>query len=192
MTDIKQDVTVLDRLKTELVRVLRGTSDEADIAQLFADAAQEIRAQDARIAALTKDAEPLSTNFIQTVPDKCDRIVWRGDYFHLPPKISHINFLTNSMEQEFANYERRGYEKGLAAANTNPPAPNQAQWQPIDTAPATPAAILLLTTSRTMKIETGHWARNMVYSSKADGDDCFYTHWMPLPTPPIDEAKDKP
>lgn len=58
MTDIKQDVTVLDRLKTELVRVLRGTSDEADIAQLFADAAQEIRAQDARIAALTKDAEP--------------------------------------------------------------------------------------------------------------------------------------
>ncbi len=89
----------------------------------FDEAAKRLRAQEARIAALTKDAEPLSTNFIQTVPDKCDRIVWRGDYFHLPPKISHINFPTNSMEQEFANYERRGYEKGLAAANTNPPAP---------------------------------------------------------------------
>lgn len=59
MTDIRQDMTVLDRLKTEMVRVFQGASDEAYIAQLFADAAQEIRAQEARIAALSKDAERL-------------------------------------------------------------------------------------------------------------------------------------
>lgn len=25
-----------------------------------------------------------SSNFVQTVPDHCDRIVWRGHYYHLP------------------------------------------------------------------------------------------------------------
>jgi hypothetical protein len=29
--------------------------------------------------------EPLTDSFVQLVPDKCDRIVWRGSYHHLPP-----------------------------------------------------------------------------------------------------------
>lgn len=29
--------------------------------------------------------EPLTDSFVQLVPDKCDRIVWRGSYYHLPP-----------------------------------------------------------------------------------------------------------
>ena len=28
--------------------------------------------------------EPLTDTYVQNVPDKCDRIVWRGRYFHLP------------------------------------------------------------------------------------------------------------
>jgi hypothetical protein len=32
--------------------------------------------------------EPLTDSFVQTVPDKCDRIVWRGSYYHL--NASHI------------------------------------------------------------------------------------------------------
>lgn len=28
--------------------------------------------------------EPLTDSFVQTVPDKCDRIVWRNRYYHLP------------------------------------------------------------------------------------------------------------
>ena len=27
---------------------------------------------------------PLTDTFVQTVPDKCDRIVWRNNYYHLP------------------------------------------------------------------------------------------------------------
>lgn len=29
-------------------------------------------------------AEPLTTTYVQPVPDHCDRITWRGRYFHLP------------------------------------------------------------------------------------------------------------
>ena len=29
--------------------------------------------------------ETLTDSFVQQVPDKCDRIVWRGSYYHLPP-----------------------------------------------------------------------------------------------------------
>jgi hypothetical protein len=28
--------------------------------------------------------EPLTDGYVQLVPDKCDRIVWRTRYFHLP------------------------------------------------------------------------------------------------------------
>jgi len=30
------------------------------------------------------DAEPLTDTYVQKVPDKCDRIVWRNTYYHLP------------------------------------------------------------------------------------------------------------
>jgi len=50
-------------------------------------------------------AEPLSTNYIQTVPDKCDRIVWRTHYYHLPIKSE-------------AEVERIGIRKGLEMALT--------------------------------------------------------------------------
>lgn len=33
-----------------------------------------------------RHAIPLSDTFVQQVPDKCDRIVWRGHYYHLPLK----------------------------------------------------------------------------------------------------------
>lgn len=33
---------------------------------------------------LMNSQELLSDNYIQTVPDKCDRIIWKGNYLHLP------------------------------------------------------------------------------------------------------------
>lgn len=27
---------------------------------------------------------PATESYVQPVPDKCDRIVWRGHYYHLP------------------------------------------------------------------------------------------------------------
>lgn len=34
--------------------------------------------------AATQRAEPATGSYVQIVPDKCDRIVWRGRYYHLP------------------------------------------------------------------------------------------------------------
>jgi hypothetical protein len=31
-----------------------------------------------------QEGEPLTSTYVQTVPDKCDRIVWRNHYYHLP------------------------------------------------------------------------------------------------------------
>lgn len=53
------------------------------------------------------------------------------------------------------------------------------EWQPIETAPASKEDILLISQSGRMSVETGHYARNMLH-----GDECNYTHWMPLPALP--------
>ena len=63
-------------------------------------------------------------------------------------------------------------------------------WQPIETAPATANKVLAFSESGNMKIETGHWLRNMLHAAKVDGDHCNYTHWMPLPAPPLPDNAD--
>lgn len=37
-----------------------------------------------RTAIQQAESESLTDTFVQTVPDKCDRILWRGRYLHLP------------------------------------------------------------------------------------------------------------
>ena len=37
-----------------------------------------------------KAANPLSDSYVQEVPEKCDRIVWRGKYYHLNSIIFRI------------------------------------------------------------------------------------------------------
>ena len=32
-----------------------------------------------------EEVEPLTNSYVQHVPDKCDRIIWRNQYIHLPP-----------------------------------------------------------------------------------------------------------
>ena len=34
--------------------------------------------------AASAGSEPLTDSYVQMVPDKCDRIVWRNHYYHLP------------------------------------------------------------------------------------------------------------
>lgn len=82
-----------------------------------------------------------------------------------------------------------GENKALRAALTPAPAPVPADpvaaWQPIETAPATADQVLLITIGGAMKLETGHYARNMLHASKVDGEECYFTHWAPLPAAPL-------
>lgn len=38
--------------------------------------------------AMRAQAAPTTDSYVQPVPDKCDRITWRGSYYHLPLKAS--------------------------------------------------------------------------------------------------------
>lgn len=35
---------------------------------------------------IAQETAPLTDSYVQNVPDKCDRIVWRNNYYHLPLK----------------------------------------------------------------------------------------------------------
>ena len=37
---------------------------------------------------------PCTDSYVQPVPDKCDRIVWRGHYYHLPPTAQAADSVT--------------------------------------------------------------------------------------------------
>ena len=60
----------------------------------FHSGRHEASAETAPVAPAPQPAAPLTDTFVQTVPDKCDRIVWRNNYYHLPiaaaPKADHI------------------------------------------------------------------------------------------------------
>jgi hypothetical protein len=64
------------------------------------------------------------------------------------------------------------------------PAPLAGEWRPIETAPRSVQPILVLKEGRRMAIETGHYAHNMMHAAKVDGEECGFTHWMPLPAAP--------
>lgn len=60
--------------------------DVVDAQHLAATSAAELRRLHAQVEALSaaQAGAPLTDSYVQTVPDKCDRIVWRNHYYHLP------------------------------------------------------------------------------------------------------------
>lgn len=66
--------------------VERGRHDEAilHLRSLTRGRSEAIAKAKAFLAAPQPSAdEPVTDSYVQTVPDKCDRIVWRGRYIHL-------------------------------------------------------------------------------------------------------------
>lgn len=57
------------------------------------------------------------------------------------------------------------------------------QWQPIETVPEH-CAVLIFTGNRGIKIERAEHARRLLEEARANGEECFYTHWMHLPDDP--------
>ena len=69
-------------------------------------------------------AVPLTDTFVQTVPDKCDRIVWRNSYYHLPiaaapkaaPAINKVSDIIDAYGMTPGQPERVADIPGLAEA----------------------------------------------------------------------------
>jgi len=107
------------------------------------------------------------------VISRSKRILESVDTYHERPDRMNRNSLRQLLMSEF--------EDAAMMANDV----KYEGWKPIETAPASSNHVLSFSTSGNIKIETGHWLRNMLHQSKIDGDDCNYTHWMPLPKAPI-------
>lgn len=58
-----------------------STENEIQVTRKMLEAA--FQAGRASLAA-SAGSEPLTDSYVQMVPDKCDRIVWRNHYYHLP------------------------------------------------------------------------------------------------------------
>lgn len=63
-------------------------------------------------------------------------------------------------------------------------APMPEPWMPIETAPKSNEKVLLISLSGGIRIDTGGFAHHLINAAKVDGDECFLTHWMPLPAAP--------
>lgn len=69
----------------------------------------------AALASKPPQEEPLSESYIQTVPDKCDRIVWRGRYYHLPKEprgdvIPHPEPVAPPAREALHGFDRKNLE----------------------------------------------------------------------------------
>jgi hypothetical protein len=85
MVTYERDGVVIAELDTVDIDFARQL--ERELAEVRADALNRVRVAEMNAAAAAQSATaPLSKDYVQTVPDKCDRIVWRGNYYHLPPK----------------------------------------------------------------------------------------------------------
>ena len=89
------------------------------------------------LAAPVAQGDALTDTYVQQVPDKCDRIVWRGRYYHLPIDAAEHSYtepspmakvaaaLRQKVEQEDAAYQARRSDQGLM----------ESEWGPMEDAP---------------------------------------------------------
>lgn len=58
------------------------------------------------------------------------------------------------------------------------------EWQPIETAPDDTDEVLAFDRNNRISIHLGTYLNRMLQIAGDDDDECFYTHWMPLPKHP--------
>lgn len=110
---------------------------EATHPALAADLRTKWGAMPTTQAAPVAQGDALTDTYVQQVPDKCDRIVWRGRYYHLPIDAAEHSYtepspmakvaaaLRQKAEQEDAAYQARRSDQGLM----------ESEWGPMEDAP---------------------------------------------------------
>lgn len=114
----------------ECIRILRRDLKSAVLSAF-------LRHDAAHPAAPVAQGDALTDTYVQQVPDKCDRIVWRGRYYHLPIDAAEHSYtepspmakvaaaLRQKAEQEDAAYQARRSDQGLM----------ESEWGPMEDAP---------------------------------------------------------
>lgn len=134
---LSADSVLEDAARYRLVRrgqhwsVINGVGDTLRAEEL--DAAIDA----AHPAVPVAQGDALTDTYVQQVPDKCDRIVWRGRYYHLPIDAAEHSYtepspmakvaaaLRQKAEQEDAAYQARRSDQGLM----------ESEWGPMEDAP---------------------------------------------------------
>jgi hypothetical protein len=83
-------------------------------------------------AAQQPEQEPLTDTYVQEVPDKCDRIVWRGYYFHLPVSSTSKPEQAHPPRREWQELTREGINQMMAAVGWQNAAIRQADLDKVE------------------------------------------------------------
>lgn len=76
-----------------------------------------------------------------------------------------------------------------AGDRTRAPGKAVSKWQPIETVPES-GKVLALSGSGEVTIAFGRIVHLLLFAATEDKEPCFYTHWMPLPAPPVKDKHD--
>lgn len=131
----------IESLQARIKTMAEEHADELMVAHMGGRmrAAQPAGAQQPTTQTAPQQGDALTDTYVQQVPDKCDRIVWRGRYYHLPIDAAEHSYtepspmakvaaaLRQKAEQEDAAYQARRSDQGLM----------ESEWGPMEDAPPT-------------------------------------------------------
>lgn len=166
-------LNMADRLTTQPSPSEREASESATkqiaglLSSMFASAVQHVRGQDEEVTGYTVKTGALH------------KIV--GILQGLGCTVIIPSNMTTAHETAI------GLLAGISGGATDVPILSEVHadaWQPIESAPRSIQPLLIAKRDGRISIETGHYAHHMMYAAKVDGEDCSFTHWMPLPTHP--------
>lgn len=111
-----------------------------------------------------------------------------------PMKDHELRELVNTLRDVAINYHATQQLRERIAQVVHPWArpPTQPEgqeaWQPIETAPKDRTEILCLNSTGRIRIETGTFMHHLLDAAKVDEEECYFTHWAPLPALPAVQA----
>jgi Protein of unknown function (DUF551) len=163
--------TVLDALKNSIGLVYEAVERYGGLSRKksYVDGFAELIASHKEAIEIVKQmmqAEPVAWLYVPCVED--------SDRMGIPPE---FNVTTAHVAKPVP--EGRDTVQPLYTAPQAVPS-----WLPISSVPHSADKVLAFSESGNVKIETGYRLVNLLHASKVEGDNCNYTHWMPLPAAP--------
>lgn len=131
----------------------------------------------ARAILASRQAEPACPGCGASVLYECVHC-GSGNY---PPEAKVEPRPVTALEDSVLRKAARRSATIIYPAPAEPPEAKPAEWLPIETVANNGTHVLCISRSNRISIEAGRHMHDMMAAAKEDGEECFYTHWMPLP-----------